>query len=581
MAEKFEDIECYAILYMKVTIYTEHFVYVPIQIVEGVYDQENETLEDKFGTVYANRSSLETLLSSDPKVVGNVVTKEQLQELYPELPTEEALSVMFDQSIDYLNIGIVDVGEERIKIFMLNFEEMMGQNKMKQIPLSHADLEKAAAGCRSAVDGEIGYEVGGTFSMDANTLKTLVEMEDTQQVQYVLRELWDFYNTVESYVESEIEKDEDEYEEERVITIEEALPIDKTDSMQVFGFDINHLEMELSKQIVNQDEAIEKVVSAIAMDQFAQRPFDRERILLWGPTGSGKTQIMKSLAALLKRPFVPVPTTQLTSAGYVGADIEDYFRELIREARGDIDLAEQGILFFDELDKKSSETGRNNDVAFKSVLNMLLPVFEDTTYEFPMERRNHTANTVKFRTGRLTIVGSGTFEEIVRKKKLARPIGFGGSIQQDENIELSLEDLEESNFPPELAGRFPIFVRTNQHNEESLKKILTDSTLSPLLAEATKLSNIDVDVTWDEGYIEACAREALKKKTGARALKSLVEKSIGKAKMEAARNLGKYNGIHLIEASLIDPLEPLMLEKDDSFRSLRSVFEGRQKVKNR
>lgn len=571
--ENTDIIESYGIVYTKVSLGAILMGYIPVQIVEGQYDNVSGTFKDIYENVYDNVSSPEILESNEPRVVGSVISKEALLERFPDLSTQEAMKQILDEADENLHFGIVDDDIERIRVFTLPYNSLMAN----MANIQPYNIEQIAQYDSDETIEEVSYTSEGTFRIDIKTLKEIASLPNAEDIRNRVQEYILLYDKLGEYLDKEKEADEEE-EYEEPITIEEALPLDMTNSRLVFGFDIKWVIEELKKQIINQDETIEKVVSAIAMDRFADRAFDRERILLCGPTGTGKTQIMRSLCSLIDKPYVIVPTTQLTSSGYVGADLEDYLRELIRLSDGDVEKAESGIVILDEIDKNASDSGRNNDVSFKSVLNALLPFLEDNIYDVPVEKgKGHVVPTIRFKTGKLTIFASGSFEDILRKKSKARPMGFSPIKNISENHigdDITIEDFINAGVPVELMGRFPIIVWTNPHDENTLKQILIGSTISPLIAEQNKLQNINIELTYDESFVDECAKAAIKLGFGARTLKSIVEKAIGKAKFTIIHNLGTYTRIHLTGDAVLNPEEAIIVDNNNQAHIIRNILNG-------
>ncbi len=337
-------------------------------------------------------------------------------------------------------------------------------------------------------------------------------------------------------------------------------------------FDVQEIKKHFDERIIGQEEAKKDVISAIYMNKLNSDSANKNNCLLLGPTGSGKTLLAETVAEYFDMPIEIIDTTQLTVPGYVGADLEDFLERLLSKANGDIKKAEEGIVVFDEIDKKGTDS--NGDISGKGVLNTLLPFISGTTYDV-----KYNGRVVHFDTSKLTIFATGAFTETFNKNIYnGTSIGFGSTVEtKKEDIEYSTitrEDLiKKGNIPAELVGRFAIITQLSGHTLESLKSILINSDRSALLSEKEKLANIGIELSWTNGYLEAVANEAIKLKTGARSLKSIVDKSIKQVRWEVISNLDKYSGIILTEQTVADNLNCLLVDKNGDTKAFKDEIE--------
>lgn len=339
------------------------------------------------------------------------------------------------------------------------------------------------------------------------------------------------------------------------------------------------LKKFFDKRIAGQEDAKKTIISAVVMNSLAETAGERISCFLVGPPGSGKTLIAETLGEYLDLPYVIVDSTQLTSAGYVGRDIEDFLARLITKAKGDLEKAERGIVVFDELDKKGSE--KKSDISGKAVLNALLPFFQGTDYEV-----NKGREKVVFNTSKLTIFATGACADIA-KAKLQREgfnhykkaqIGFCAEISSskaEEDFEypvLEPEDFSKyGGIPDELIGRITTICQLSGHTVETLKFILTDIETSTLLSLKRNLSKIGVTLSWVEEYLNAVAHRAIKLRTGARSLKTTVEASVKEARWEALMNPDKYSGILLTAECVENPFLCKLIDKDGRVFTVEEV----------
>ncbi len=333
----------------------------------------------------------------------------------------------------------------------------------------------------------------------------------------------------------------------------------------------------MDQRIIGQEEAKKDVISAIIMNKLGEAS-DKNSCLLVGPTGSGKTLIAETISEYLDLPMEIVDTTQLTIPGYVGANIEDFLLRLLIKAGGVVAKAEEGIIVFDEIDKKGSK--ENDDVSGKGVLNTLLPFLQGTTYNV-----NYNGKIIPFNTSKLTIFATGAFTDVALAKKKnsngnlykETHIGYNINSPKESKEDIVYEKLETEDFvkyghmPIELIGRFSTITQLHGHTEESLKKILNTSLYSPILMEQTKLMKLNISLSWDDAYIDAVVKKALQLKTGARSLKNIVEYSIKVARWEALVNLDKYREIRLNSNTPFDNTDVYIIDKEGNEILLKEI----------
>lgn len=351
--------------------------------------------------------------------------------------------------------------------------------------------------------------------------------------------------------------------------------------------DVKQMKNYFDQVIIGQEEAKKDVIAAIVMNKLSDDSRNKNSCLLVGPTGSGKTLIAETVSKYFDMPMEIVDTTQLTMPGYVGANIEDFLVRLLNKAGGVIAKAEEGIIVFDEIDKKGSKD--NGDVSGKGVLNTLLPFLQGTTYNL-----NYNGKTVPFNTSKLTIFATGAFTDVAKaKKENCSMNGYGNSkIGYNSNItskgteedivyeKLEIEDfVKYGNMPIELIGRFSTIAQLSGHTKESLKTILTDSLISPLISEQTKLVKANIYLSWDDNYLDAVAEEALKLKTGARSLKTIVERTIKVVRWEALLNLGQYCEIRLNAKTVIDNYNCELVDIEGNVIELQDILSPEEELK--
>ena len=316
-------------------------------------------------------------------------------------------------------------------------------------------------------------------------------------------------------------------------------------------FDIQHLPAPhvikgtLDEYVVGQDFA-KKVMSVAVYNHYKRVLTDSEsedgieieksNMLMVGPTGSGKTYLVKTLAKILQVPLAITDATSLTEAGYIGDDVESVLFKLLAAADNDVEKAEHGIIFIDEIDKIAKKRNTNSrDVSGESVQQGMLKLLEGSDVEVPVgaSSKNAMVPMTTVNTRNILFICGGAFPELEKiiKKRLTKQssIGFmaqlGDEFDKDENIlqKVVTEDLREFGMIPEFLGRLPVVFALQAMTEEMLAKVMVQPK-NAILKQYQKLLALDeVDLRFDEEAISVIAKKAVEKKTGARALRAIIE----------------------------------------------------------
>ena len=495
-----------SVLMEKIMINLEMYLFKPIDIIKGDYDEYGEFFVDEKDETYFSIDDIYSVIDSPNTLYfSTYYTTSDLKRCFPASTKKESIKLLWKSIQSSLWLGFIK--DDEIDIARFSIEELKFNGE--DLSVSGFENEQICALITEEYLDKLLNEEDLT-----QTQKALINIKETLKDQNYMIDK-----------EKEVKKEQTDYPTPITSSPDTVLFHKKVDIPEMFKY--------IRERVVGQDDAIKHVITTFVMNKIRTNDIVEEeltKILLTGPTGSGKTLILDTMLEYLDVahnihfPVAKVATSQLTAAGYVGNDLEDILETLIKNTKGDFSTdaerityaEENGIVYLDEIDKKG--TSNNSNISGRAVLNSLLQFISGSDYG--VIRKHHVA-TGKFNTKNLTFFFSGAFTNVFDNPH-ANAIGFNSTNKPRSRV--NVEDfIKYGNMPSELMGRIHKIINLNPLSKEDLSTILLNSKKSTLLAMKEKLNLLGTNLVWDDTFTNRIVEEAYKKKIGARPLKGIIE----------------------------------------------------------
>ena len=495
-----------AVKYEKINLGNERYVFKPVGIIKGKYDPDAGAFETEYGELCA---PIDGDSQFEDSYFGWHITLDDLKLTYKDqgLSEEEMLTQYFDECVMYFCLGQFDYMEGRMQILSIPYED-------------------AEDFFESEEEMYIPTEDGVKVKFDIEEFKKLREMDDIEEIHKQLDEVILCAKTIEE--NDRLLKDSLPPTEPKEDKKESKLSLQKEASKLI---SLKELRKDVKDVIKGQDKAVDAVTRAIIVNQMSNNPRHKSHMLITGPSGTGKTEMINIISKKLGIPYFKADATAYTKEGYVGKSVYSMLTGLLTAANNDLNKAEHGILIIDEIDKKLSS--RSDDVGGTDVLNSMLKMMDRDIIEVDIGH-GYTEKKVMFDTSNLTIIFMGAFADLYasKEKDKKRGIGFSATTEKEEKKEkivITNEDLIKAGMPPEFLGRIPVITSTEELELEDLVEILYKSKGGAIDEEKEFFKDLGITIKFTSQYMREIAEKAHKTKTGARNLRKLVRESLAVA----------------------------------------------------
>lgn len=517
-----------AIYFEKIDLGNDMVLFKPINIIRGCYDEKTEIFLTEYGVAC---SSIDGTDMIDEYYFGYLTNMEELKEKFGSSCDDECL---LDE---YLNVccsnyhtGYFDYSMNKINVLQIPFDSV--ENLFYQ---SQEETELKEYNNDDQYIDKIAF-----------SLEVLEELRDSKTMKEVRDKLNNLINLAHKLSNKDDVNSNQLIKQVGSFTSKTKSPI----------ISLKELREEVSKKIIGQEHAINDLTREIIINQTSEDPRNKSHIMITGPTGTGKTEMVNIISKLLDLPCFEADATAYTKEGYVGKSVYSMINSLIDAAEGNVERAQKGILIIDEIDKKI-EDSRLDSVSGIDVLYSLLKIMDRGVIEIEMGTPGYR-KAIPFDTSDLTIILMGAFENLYNKKINENKSFIGFSDKKDilipkTDVVVSKSDLLKGGMPAQVLGRIGDVTSTTALTIEELKKILTKSEISALLIMKKYFKDqLNIDLKYTDGYVTGIAKQAFDLGTNARELKPLVRDSI-KSAFDYVYSNNNVKTLKLVKETVNDP----------------------------
>ena len=515
-----------AIKYEQINLGNDKYVFKPVSVIKGKYDPGSDSFETEYGELCA---SIEGESQFEDSYFGCHITLEDLKLTYKDqgLSEEEMLTLYFDECVTNFCLGQYNPLEGRIEILSIPYED-------------------AEEFFESEEEMYIPSDDGLEIKFDIEQIKKLREIEDIEEVHKQLDEVILCAKTI---------------EENNKLLNDSMVPIDQKDSKKGKKmslkkeesklFSLKELRKEVLSSIIGQDDAVNDITRALAINYTSKNPKNKSHILVTGPSGTGKTEIINIIANRLNMPVFKADATAYTKSGYQGKEVNSMLAGLLSAANGDLEAAQNGILIIDEIDKKGGDIDSKEGDFDRAVFHSLLKIMDRDVVEVDLPH----GQTKLFDTSNITVILMGSFDTLYEKKQMykSKPIGFDKTIEPEVTTKTRIDEDDLIKWlGSEFEGRIGLITSTDELTLDDAVKILYKSKISQLKIIKEDLENRGIKFTYTSGYVRELAKQGLNKKTGARKLNKTVKNSFKYAYDEILTN-PKIKVLKFTKETALDP----------------------------
>ena len=533
-----------AIKYEKIDLWNDMYVFKPSSIIYGVYHELSGWFETDYNEICV---PIDGELKNDTSYYGNYIKKEELLSMYDGLSLQDALEQFFIENCNVFNIAYFDYNHNKLNVLgiPISFLEQYFEDQQNNFVLDDEQLK---------------------LSFNIDDIKELRKIQNLEEFHEILEKVisaaenitlegtndnldenGDYLSEIEGKYTTDIMNKEDSSQK---ITAENSMFLQKEESKLIT---LKELRKEVNDVIKGQDKAVDDVTRGIIINQLSNNPRHRSHMLIMGPSGTGKTEMINIISKKMGIPYFKADATAYTKDGYVGKSVYTILSGLINATGGDIKKAQNGILIIDEIDKKL--TSSEDWVGGVDVLNSFLKIMDRDMIEVDMPN----GTKVMFDTSKLTIIFMGAFAKLYEQKEQSKTekktIGFNCTTTEEkpkEKIRLTNEDLIKAGMPPEFLGRIPIITNTEELSLEDLVEILYKSKDSAVKEAIEFCNDNGIKLTFTNPAIREIAARAKAAKTGARTLRKEVKECLVYAYDEMLLN-DKVKTLKITKATVNDP----------------------------